>query len=557
MPVDREASDLAAIVDRIASNTFPIVQPSEQTGEAESHAAETLSWFKKCEAVELQSYIDEMWRLYRQSAIFDDEKPEAVRRAIWAREQYYVHMRQFFEKRNAGRDVVLESLEPFFVCSTQVPSELKEMTSKLDGSAVEHIVQHVNDAWAAFFQGLPPFAQLGDATDMKHVWFLNNYAAILRAFEWPPKAAFVFVPELDLSDISCECGARDAAAVVYKSVQERHTASISEAVEAAFLQECNSIPSYMRVGLGGNLRQYFLAKRYVEIVRDIVAKTPEASTFVFHPLISVESIADEASRTDVAALLGRVEAPHASRIDDMVAERYGQAVATIDEGLRQAMADTLWKNWLAQHYFDTVREVVGAAPPRAPQNSEQDGRSRRRSAPLSTDAFVVPKRRAKAKATPSNALESGPALVSVADCHSRDATGTDSLMVRAAVVYVPDELRWVDVTDRKTKAQQKVAVMSLVLADASAPIALELWRDRAETVFQALNSWQLDAGEDIVWVEVRYAWVRSEQGRCVPAMRRLMGNDRTTVTRASPIASPSPEANGSSQTRTSVALVDH
>ena len=133
MLVDREASDLAAIVDRIASNTFPIVQPSEQTGEAESHAAETLSWFKKCEAVELQSYIDEMWRLYRQSAIYDDEKPEAVRRAIWAREQYYVHMRQFFEKRNAGRDVVLESLEPFFVCSTQVPSELKEMTSKLDG----------------------------------------------------------------------------------------------------------------------------------------------------------------------------------------------------------------------------------------------------------------------------------------------------------------------------------------------------------------------------------------------------------------------------------------
>jgi hypothetical protein len=55
MPVDREASDLAAIVDRIASNTFPIVQPSEQTCEAVSHAAETLSWDKKCEAVEIQS----------------------------------------------------------------------------------------------------------------------------------------------------------------------------------------------------------------------------------------------------------------------------------------------------------------------------------------------------------------------------------------------------------------------------------------------------------------------------------------------------------------------
>ena len=73
--------------------------------------------------------------------------------------------------------------------------------------------------------------------------------------------------------------------------------------------------------------------------------------------------------------------------------------------------------------------------------------------------------------------------------------------------------------------------MSLVLADASGPISLELWRDRAEIVFQTLNDWQVDAGEDIVCVDVRYAWVRNEQGRCVPAMRRLLGNDRTTVTR--------------------------
>ena len=104
-------------------------------------------------------------------------------------------------------------------------------------------------------------------------------------------------------------------------------------------------------------------------------------------------------------------------------------------------------------------------------------------------------------------------------------------MLQVAMVHVPDELRWVDVPDRKTKTKQKVAVMLLVLADASGTISLELWRDRAETVFQTLNGWQADAGEDIVWAEVRYAWVRNDQGRCVPAMRRLLGNDRTSVTR--------------------------
>ena len=162
---------------------------------------------------------------------------------------------------NAGKDNVLEALGAFFSCSAEVPSELKELTSKLDGAAADHVAQHVNDAWATFFQGLPALAQLSDVTGMKHVWFLNNCVAILRAFVWPPKAAFVFVPELGLSDISCEGGARDAASVVYKSVQERHTASISEAVEKAYLKECESIPAYMRVGLGGILRKHFLAKR--------------------------------------------------------------------------------------------------------------------------------------------------------------------------------------------------------------------------------------------------------------------------------------------------------
>jgi hypothetical protein len=200
--------------------------------------------------VELQSYIDEMWRLYRQTGIVDDEKPEAVCRATWAREYYYVHMRQFLENRKVDNNMILESLEPFFSCPAQLPAELKGITSKLDGAAAEHVVQHVNDAWVVFSKALPPFAQLSDATDMKHVWFLNNCVTILRNFVWPPKPAFVFAPELELSDISCEDGARDAAAVffLYNSVHGRHVALITEAVEASFSKECDRIPAYMRVG---------------------------------------------------------------------------------------------------------------------------------------------------------------------------------------------------------------------------------------------------------------------------------------------------------------------
>ena len=142
--------------------------------------------------MELQSYIDELWCQYRQTAIFDDEKPEAVRRAMWARGWHYVHMRQYFADRNVGKDLGFESLSVFCQCLDQLPAALKEITSKLEGAPTECVVQHVNDAWAVFFQGLPPFAQLSDATDMKQVWFLKNCATILRAFEWPPKGCVCF-----------------------------------------------------------------------------------------------------------------------------------------------------------------------------------------------------------------------------------------------------------------------------------------------------------------------------------------------------------------------------
>ena len=93
--LEQEAVQLAAIVDRIASNSFPLVMPCEQIGESEADAAQSLTFAEKCDTVELQSYIDEQWRLHRQDAIYDDEKPEPVRRASWARGHYYVHMRHF------------------------------------------------------------------------------------------------------------------------------------------------------------------------------------------------------------------------------------------------------------------------------------------------------------------------------------------------------------------------------------------------------------------------------------------------------------------------------
>ena len=72
---------IAAIVERISANTFPLVLPSEQVRESKEIAADVLEWAQKNEAVELQRYLDEKWKAFREHAIFEYDEPEPIRQA--------------------------------------------------------------------------------------------------------------------------------------------------------------------------------------------------------------------------------------------------------------------------------------------------------------------------------------------------------------------------------------------------------------------------------------------------------------------------------------------
>ena len=102
------------------------------------------------------------------------------------------------------------------------------------------------------------------------------------------------------------------------------------------------------------------------------------------------------------------------------------------------------------------------------------------------------------------------------------------------MLHFSEELRWVSVfTDWKTKLVQKVPVITLLLADVTGPIALELWRLSAEKVFKDLTAWS--ASDSTVWVEIRYMSVRTEKGKSFPTARKIIGTERTTVTQCSPL----------------------
>ena len=106
--------------------------------------------------------------------------------------------------------------------------------------------------------------------------------------------------------------------------------------------------------------------------------------------------------------------------------------------------------------------------------------------------------------------------------------GSDAVAVQGRILQAPDEPKWVNITDRRTKQQELVPVITILLADRTGPIVLELWRNTAESLLQDLNAKE-DPDDEGVIIEVRRCWVRTENKVCIPQTRKLASNERTSV----------------------------
>ena len=517
----------STIAERITTNVFPVVYPTEQNSENEKQEKGTLSLVDKMESVALQSYIDEQWRIYREDLPVDDSIPEAVRRARWSRECYYFHMRRFLEEK---RDVIVESLHEW-ISKDKVSEELTSLTSQLEAEAVKDLLNHINDAWNTCLANLPEFARIDNAA-VRHAWFEKKCLDVIRSFEWPLKPAFVFYPELALKEIKNESD-KDVAYTLYNRVKETHVPLITRIVNSEFAKELKNIPEYLRGDLVNNLRNQFLHKEYLKIVRHVVDNTLGFDSFVFMPRVALDSIKNPEERAKASLLLKQVRECHVVKIEDLLLSRYRTATTGIDATMLESVGEEMWMNFISKHYYNIVREIVDEVD--ATSVRKETGVKKSRSSGSNVNAFASPMKKAKTKVSPACSTTKELAIVTVNECHTRDSKASEAVVLKAAVMHYPDDISWVDVTNRRTKQKQKVAVMSILLADASGPITLEVWRELAESVFQLFSKWEEKATNDTLWVEVSNVWIRDEKDRYIPSMRRLCANERTKVTLSFPM----------------------
>ena len=91
-----------SIMERRTAGEFPEVLPSDSCCAADgaTPANDILAWVRKAEHAKIQSYIDECYATYCASGVVLGGS-EALNRATWVREYYFVHLEEYFRTERA------------------------------------------------------------------------------------------------------------------------------------------------------------------------------------------------------------------------------------------------------------------------------------------------------------------------------------------------------------------------------------------------------------------------------------------------------------------------
>jgi hypothetical protein len=523
------AAQIASIVDRQCSGSFPDVLPSEQCALEECDASEILTWVQKEDAVRVQSYLAECYSAYRSAAINVVESEESLFRAQWARDHYYVHLREFVASQSQ-RHSVLEALKVALVWADLGDDRQKRVETAakaVQPSQMTACMQFIDSQWEDVWGKLPRCVQVAPEAQKK-TWLQENCEGVLQHFlDDAAKPTTTFEPELRPEEI-IDSEAQETARKLLSLVKAEHVGAIQEAFQSEYEQATESVSASLLIGFEQDVRHNFLLERYYSIVDRIVNSTTVSSEFSYQPAVAVSELASVEAQEHARTLIARVQAHHAEQIDRLVGSRYASFEASLTSGCLKGFEAEIQQNWMREHFYETVEEVLGAGQAGIAQ---KDGVSRAASTaggqilPLG-QMFSSPRKRARRDPVANYDVEV--TFNCVKDLHCTETGGVDALALQAVVLHLPEQVRWVTVTNRRTKEVENVAVISVLLADRTGPIVLDLWRRLAEDTLRDCEAWSSTNTEQLL-MEVRYFWVRSDSKLCVPQTRKLASNDRTVV----------------------------
>ncbi len=463
----------------------------------------------------------------------------------WAMKHYYCIL----------SDVLVSGRASLFqpeVVPAQLPAadaaEARELLESLTVEMQPAFLEKLEAAFEAVWKRLP-------ARDMergcvrKH-WIVPNYYGIMKGVIMNMRA-FEFEPAIDVTDLPSTEQKR--AAFLFQLVSPQHVEVIKKHVDEDFDAFCVNLECNVSPAMKDALKPGWLLDYYLSVVEKVVIQ----NDFVFAPALPLDIIDDFKERERAAEAYARVRAEHVDVIEKSTTNALQTFMTTLPHFCASATEEVL-QQWLQSEYVSLVEQALPAAAevrysmPRsssvgidAPSVSSVCA-SPECSSPLkrpmdaaacntaSVDAFAL---RSPAKRGVEKAASARSVLRSAADYHLAEMCSGDK---HAFVGYLlqPPELKWIEVTDRKTREKEVIQVMTLQTIDHAGPIVAKFWRQTAQDVCEKMTAWLADreqngsntsATQGRVLVQILNVSASREKGRMIPSWRCFHSSAHTTV----------------------------
>ena len=98
------------------------------------------------------------------------------------------------------------------------------------------------------------------------------------------------------------------------------------------------------------------------------------------------------------------------------------------------------------------------------------------------------------------------------------------------LLYLAEEASWVEVTDRKTKMKQVVALVTCIFGDRSSVIIGKFWREKGTALLDMVNAWRgKHPHEEELRIRLEHLVVENQRSTCVTPAKVLGNTEKTTM----------------------------
>ena len=249
--------------------------------------------------------------------------------------------------------------------------------------------------------------------------------------------------------------------------------------------------------------------------------------FTFDPVVKLNEIPDHSKRERAALAYNKVRVKHVPIIKQNVESAYEREKMPTGNWMTKKTEQTMWEEWMILRYPEIVEAVVTAETtnPNTKQKKNETSTTDVTEISTPTQMFCTPKKKRRIDAAKGTEDEVESCFRSVADLHMGAIANTVSL--ECYLLYCREEPR--SVTINRARRREETSVLTMLGADCTGPIKIDLWGKLADDNALSISEMQEAADEKLVLLELKHFRLAEIKEAHHTVMRKLHSTPRSTI----------------------------